>query len=178
MIFNSYRTCNVHCVNVEQSSQLPRDSPFPLPFAHFFESGPNPVSRKFGFVGYKTPEEARAAQKYFNGSFLDTAKLMVDFAIPVRPAIKLRFGSEFCWNLLFVFDFISCILGWMGLRHLGACPRSTQLPHISQYGDETLPRAWSKYSAGSSAHNRKEEQAKALAEQQAKKVGRLKLDLA
>jgi RNA recognition motif-containing protein len=37
-------------------------------------------SRCFGFVGFKTPEEAAAALKYFNKSVLDTSRLEVSLA--------------------------------------------------------------------------------------------------
>lgn len=40
------------------------------------------VSRKFGFIGYKTEEEARKAAKFFNGTFLHTSKLDVSEAKP------------------------------------------------------------------------------------------------
>lgn len=36
--------------------------------------------RKFAFVGYKSNEEAELAVKYFNGSFIDTAKIEVSVA--------------------------------------------------------------------------------------------------
>jgi multiple RNA-binding domain-containing protein 1 len=39
-------------------------------------------SRLFGFVGYKTEVEAAAARKFFNNSFIDTSKIVVDFAKP------------------------------------------------------------------------------------------------
>lgn len=34
-------------------------------------------SRLFGFVGFKTPQEAKLAVQFFNNSFLDTAKVCV-----------------------------------------------------------------------------------------------------
>ena len=33
------------------------------------------LSRQFGFVGFRTPEEAQAALQYFNCSFIDTYRL-------------------------------------------------------------------------------------------------------
>ena len=42
-----------------------------------FSSG---VTRQIGFVGYKTPEEAQEAVKFFNNSFLGTSKISVEFA--------------------------------------------------------------------------------------------------
>lgn len=60
--------------------------------------------RKFGFVGYKTEDQATDALQHFNKSFIDTSKITVDFA--------------------------------------------------KNLGDESLPRPWSKYTEGSSAHER------------------------
>ena len=40
----------------------------------------NGLSRKFGFVGYKSDEEAKAALKFFNGTYLNTSKLVVELA--------------------------------------------------------------------------------------------------
>lgn len=37
-------------------------------------------SRRFGFVGFKTEEEAQAAVDFFNDSFLDTSRLVVELA--------------------------------------------------------------------------------------------------
>ena len=33
------------------------------------------LSRRFGFVGFKTEEEAIAARKYFNSTYIDTCKV-------------------------------------------------------------------------------------------------------
>ncbi|KAJ3031787.1 hypothetical protein HK097_005409, partial [Rhizophlyctis rosea] len=63
------------------------------------------VFRQIAFVGYKTEKEARAALKYFNGTYVDTSKIEVEVAKAI--------------------------------------------------GDSTLPRAWSRHSKGSSAHQRK-----------------------
>lgn len=40
-------------------------------------------SRQFGFVGYRTEEEARAAVKYFQNAFLDTCKLSCEVAFKI-----------------------------------------------------------------------------------------------
>ncbi|TPX32212.1 hypothetical protein SmJEL517_g04621 [Synchytrium microbalum] len=61
-------------------------------------------SRRFGYIGYKTEEEARSAQQYFDNTFIDTAKIQVEFA--------------------------------------------------KRIGDPSLPRPWSRYSEGSSAHEK------------------------
>ncbi|GAN09778.1 RNA-binding domain-containing protein [Mucor ambiguus] len=62
------------------------------------------VSRKFGFIGYKTEAAAEAAMKYFDNTYINTSRIHVEKAIA--------------------------------------------------YGSDNLPRAWSKYSEGSSAHDR------------------------
>ena len=36
--------------------------------------------RRFGFIGYKTEDQAKAAIQHFNSSFIDTSKITVDFA--------------------------------------------------------------------------------------------------
>ena len=36
------------------------------------------ASRQFGFVGFKSVDEAEAAQKYFNKSFMGTVRLAVE----------------------------------------------------------------------------------------------------
>lgn len=59
-------------------------------------------SRLFGFVGFSTADEAEAAVGYFNKSFLDTSRLVVEFAF--------------------------------------------------KYGNAEVPRAWSKYTPGTSAN--------------------------
>lgn len=40
----------------------------------------------FGFIGYKTTSEALDALKYFNNSYLDTSKLVVELARSVGPS--------------------------------------------------------------------------------------------
>jgi multiple RNA-binding domain-containing protein 1 len=39
--------------------------------------------RRIGYVGYKTPEEAMKAVKYFNKSFIRMSKIAVEIARPV-----------------------------------------------------------------------------------------------
>ena len=60
----------------------------------------NNRSRRFGFVGFKTEEQARAALNYFNTTYLHTSKLDIDFAktqdddtLP-RPWSKYSQGSS------------------------------------------------------------------------------------
>lgn len=40
-------------------------------------------SRKFGFVGFKDEEMAKKAKDYFDRSFIDTSRVVVEYAIPV-----------------------------------------------------------------------------------------------
>jgi multiple RNA-binding domain-containing protein 1 len=42
----------------------------------------NDKSRNFAFVGYKTEAEAAAAKKFFDGTFFDTSKMVIEFARP------------------------------------------------------------------------------------------------
>ena len=44
-------------------------------------------SRQFAFVGYRSDVQASDAQKYFNNTFLDTARLSVEFAAKVGDAL-------------------------------------------------------------------------------------------
>ncbi len=58
--------------------------------AHFAQRGqvtdcklvttPDGVFRRFGFIGYKSEAEAEAAVAFFNGSYLDTCRLVVELA--------------------------------------------------------------------------------------------------
>ncbi|KAF8983930.1 hypothetical protein BGZ46_009167 [Entomortierella lignicola] len=62
-------------------------------------------SRRFGFIGYKTDKDAKAALAHFNNTFIDTSKIIVEKA--------------------------------------------------KEIGDDSLPRAWSQHTIGTSAHARK-----------------------
>lgn len=84
------------------------------------------VSRRFGFVGYPTEKQAKAAKKHFDQTYMDTSKLIVEIALKA-PA---------CHD-----------------RTLVCAPASQmRCAVVSQIGDEAIPRPWSKYSEGSSAH--------------------------
>lgn len=37
-------------------------------------------SRLFGFVGFKSEKEATIAKKFFNATYLDTSRIVVDYA--------------------------------------------------------------------------------------------------
>lgn len=42
------------------------------------------AARRIGYVGYKSPEDAVQAVKYFNKSFIRMSKIAVEIARPVR----------------------------------------------------------------------------------------------
>jgi multiple RNA-binding domain-containing protein 1 len=60
----------------------------------------NNRSRLFGFVGFKSDEDAKKAQQYFNNTYLHTSKLQVDVAFAqndpnlARPWSKHSQGSS------------------------------------------------------------------------------------
>lgn len=41
------------------------------------------VSRRFGFIGYRTESEAQAALEYFNNTYINTSRIVVEKALPV-----------------------------------------------------------------------------------------------
>ena len=45
---------------------------------------PDGTSRRFGFIGFKSAEEAERAKKWFNRSFVDSSRITVD-VVDVRP---------------------------------------------------------------------------------------------
>ncbi|KAI1790828.1 RNA-binding domain-containing protein [Ganoderma leucocontextum] len=61
---------------------------------------PDGTSRRFGFVGYKSPEEAERAKKWFNRSFVDSSRIAVDVvdgakdAPAPRPNKRPRLGPS------------------------------------------------------------------------------------
>lgn len=44
--------------------------------------------RKFGYIGYKTPEDAENAVKYFNKSFIRRSRIAVSIARPVSVFVN------------------------------------------------------------------------------------------
>ena len=57
-------------------------------------------SRRFGFVGFKSEEDAKKALEYFNNTFIDTSKVEIQFAKPQsdpsldKPWSKYTKGSS------------------------------------------------------------------------------------
>ncbi|AOW28240.1 multiple RNA-binding domain-containing protein 1 [Candida albicans 12C] len=55
----------------------------------------NGESRKFAFIGYKSADAAERAVKYFNKSFIDTARIEVEFAKTFSdPTVPLSFKEK------------------------------------------------------------------------------------
>ncbi|KAI8999531.1 hypothetical protein BC832DRAFT_564521 [Gaertneriomyces semiglobifer] len=58
------------------------------------------VFRRFGYIGYKTEKDAKAALKYFNNTFIDTSKIQVEAAKAIgdtslpRPWSRYSQGSS------------------------------------------------------------------------------------
>ncbi|TBU46842.1 RNA-binding domain-containing protein [Dichomitus squalens] len=61
---------------------------------------PDGTSRRFGFIGYKSPQEAERAKKWFNRSFVDSSRITVDVvdgakdAPAPRPNKRPRLGPS------------------------------------------------------------------------------------
>ena len=49
--------------------------------------------RRIGYIGYKTPEDAAKAVKYFNRSFIRMSKIGVEIARPVSTVVGHRCQS-------------------------------------------------------------------------------------
>lgn len=52
-------------------------------------------SRRFGFVGFRTPKEATAAVRFFNDTFIDTSHITVDYAKTVGDGGLSRPWSKY-----------------------------------------------------------------------------------
>lgn len=52
-------------------------------------------SRRFGFVGFKSVEEAVEAHKYFNSTFIDSSRISVNFAQRVKSSSLPRPWSKY-----------------------------------------------------------------------------------
>lgn len=51
-------------------------------------------ARRIGYVGYKTPQDAAKAIKYFNKSFIRMTKIHVETARPVSCSERIKRGTE------------------------------------------------------------------------------------
>ena len=54
--------------------------------------------RQFGFIGFKTDEQAKQAIDYFNNTFIDASKLVVELCQPLNEANKSRPWSKYSKN--------------------------------------------------------------------------------
>ncbi|KAK3084206.1 hypothetical protein FSP39_010039 [Pinctada imbricata] len=54
--------------------------------------------RKFAFVGYRNPEEAEAAIKEYNNTYVDTSKIQVEFAKDFGDCNKPRSWSKYSYD--------------------------------------------------------------------------------
>ena len=99
-------------------------------------------SRQFGFVGFKSAEDAQAALDYFNNSYLDTSRLNIQVSCGVK---------ELCWvnyHQSHMYHMFCCKSSEAGRRYT-AMP----VPQFAyQRGAEALPRAWSRYTPGTTAN--------------------------
>lgn len=57
--------------------------------------------RRIGYVGYKTPDDASQAIKYFNRTFIRMSKIAVESAKPVSrgPCLALARTMTDLWNV-------------------------------------------------------------------------------
>jgi multiple RNA-binding domain-containing protein 1 len=56
------------------------------------------VSRRIGFVGYKSDEEAAAAVKYFNKTYIDTSRIIVEISVQANSSELERPWSKYSAN--------------------------------------------------------------------------------
>lgn len=128
-------------------------------------------SRCFGFVGFRSPAEAEAAVKYFNRSFFDTMRLAVEvrpfrpldgvpglLPTPARAATQLRaapqrIGSRVSrrWRASLPSQ-RRCAPGLHNRPAVHAGAHAVQFAY--KFGAGEGQRAWSKYTAGTSANKR------------------------
>lgn len=53
---------------------------------------PDGTSRRFGFVGYKTDQEAAAAKEWFDKTFIDSTRInvtLVDVCVPLASYVRI-----------------------------------------------------------------------------------------
>lgn len=85
--------------------------------------------RRFAFIGFKTEEQAKLAQSYFDQTFVDTCKISV----------------EECASLGIVYNWVYSVSNLVAIN---------KLTLINASGDPSKPRSWSKY-ANDSSHKAK-----------------------
>ncbi|KAL3895907.1 MAG: hypothetical protein SGCHY_004419 [Lobulomycetales sp.] len=54
--------------------------------------------RRFGFIGFRTPQQAQAAVDYFNGTFIDSSKISVELALQAHSDQLQRPWSKYSLN--------------------------------------------------------------------------------
>lgn len=72
------------------------------------------ASRQFGFVGFRSAEEAADALKYFNRTFMDTSRIAVEVPPPeftASPCLKLQ-ASTYLTALYCPFSAADRRKGW------------------------------------------------------------------
>jgi len=57
---------------------------------------PDGTSRRFGFVGFKTDEEAEEAKQWFDKSFIDSMRISVEVVDVSSPRFCARYPSPGC----------------------------------------------------------------------------------
>jgi RNA recognition motif-containing protein len=61
--------------------------------------------RRIGYIGYKTPEDAAKAVKYFNRSFIRMSKIGVEIARPVSSFLPLEASANAVRFLILLYLF-------------------------------------------------------------------------
>ena len=90
------------------------------------------ASRQFGFVGFRSAEEAADALKYFNRTFIDTSRISVEVQQQQRAHGILLAAAAFTWCLNLARQ--SCLL--------------PMLQVAEKFGSQQIARPWSRYSEG------------------------------
>lgn len=127
-------------------------------------------SRCFGFVGFRSPTEAEAAVKYFNKSFFDTMRLVVEVgtasatllaACHWLSSVQRSLAAQECSRARIQHHGGVALLPSHGRLLRLACtntllalPPSVPRQFAYKFGGSEAPRAWSKYTAGTSANKR------------------------
>ena len=97
--------------------------------------------RRFGFIGYRNEEDAANAVQHFNRTFINTARLDVR-----NKRLNVINKKKKCFVLILCFV---CFVR----AHL-------KVSLAKAVGDDSIPRPWSRFSRGSSAYQRREQELK------------------